>query len=301
MTIALTGATGFLGSHIARALAAAGHAVRGVVRTPSKGDWLKAHGVSFAKADLADADALREAFEGCDAIVSNAALLSGNGGYAEYERTNVEGAQNVLEAARDAGVKRVVWISSVAVYQMRLYRPIREDHELLDLSRLRVRQITDLTTDWRYSRTKRLAEKAAWAFAEEHGLHLTALRPGPIYGSRDQMLTQRYLASMRRRFSLEPTAGVPQVHAGDVAQAVVGALGNEESVGRSYNLAGPPISPYRVVQRLKEMAGKGPVVVPVPTPLWVAFDSSAAERDLGFSVRSLEEGLAEVWAHHGDG
>ena len=73
--IALTGATGFLGSHIALALRGAGAAVCGVVRSPEKGAWLNQHhNVELAQADLAEPASLRKAFTHCDAVVANAAL-----------------------------------------------------------------------------------------------------------------------------------------------------------------------------------------------------------------------------------
>ena len=76
LPVALTGATGFLGSHIAEALLAAGLPVRGVVRNPEKGAWLAAKGMALRRADLAETDAMTSAFGGSQLLIANAALES---------------------------------------------------------------------------------------------------------------------------------------------------------------------------------------------------------------------------------
>ncbi|MEL6344286.1 MAG: NAD-dependent epimerase/dehydratase family protein [Myxococcota bacterium] len=290
--IALTGATGFVGSHIAAALREAGYAVRGVVRNPARGAWLRARGVSLVQADLTDRDSLTAAFAGADAVVSNAALGSWSGTLPDYERVNVGGMANLLDAMDEAGAARLVHISTVAVYWTRLWRRMGEDSVLYGLRR-RWLNPSDLTTDWRYALTKSRAEALMWERAADRA---TALRPGPVYGSRDPKLTRRYLAALDRRVALAPTVGVPQVHAGDVGAAVVGALRNPNTAGRAYNLAGPPVSLLSIMRTLRQIAGRGPWLVPIPLPVWVAYDTRAAARDLGFQARPLEAGLREAMA-----
>lgn len=291
--VAVTGATGFLGAHLVSALLDGGFAVRGVVRTPAKGAALAARGVELVPGDLLDRGSLHAGFEGCDALIANAALTSHQGSLQEMARVNLDGARHTLEAARSAGVRRVVWISTVAVYQTRLWSPMDEAATRYDAERRRLNW-SDLTTDWRYARTKTQAEDLVWALCAEHDLALTVLRPGPVYGSGDPKLTARYLEALERRLVLAPTIGVPQVHARDVADAAVAALLREVSVGRAYNLAGPPTSPWEVVSTLRRITGRGPWVVPVPVPVAVRYDTSAARRDLGFEARTLEAGLREV-------
>jgi nucleoside-diphosphate-sugar epimerase len=88
---------------------------------------------------------------------------------------------------------------------------------------------------------------------------------------------------------------VPQVCATDVAGAVVAALVRPQSIGGTYTLAGPPTSPLEVVRTMRRLANRGPSwLVPVPVPVWVAWDTSSAQADLGFSPRSLEDALADV-------
>ncbi len=265
-TVAVTGATGFVGSHIALTLAARGARVIGVVRTPAKGAWMEAHGVELVRGDLTDRASLIAAFDGADAVVSNAALGSGQGELADFERVNCEGVGNVVDTAAAAGARRLVHISTVAVYRTRLWRRLAEDAEPYDTTRRRFNW-SDLTTDWRYARTKALAERIAWERAGAHGLDLTCLRPGPVYGARDH-------------------------------KATAAALDNPASGGKAYNLAGEPVSQWRFLRTMKRTLGRGSWLLPLPLPVWVRYDTAAARRDLGFAPRTIDEGLAEALAEY---
>lgn len=317
--VVVTGATGFLGSHITLALLDAGAEVIGAVRTPAKGAWLVERGARMVQADLTDRASLVRAFAGVPTIVSNAAQGGHDADMATFERVNCQGLVDLFDAARDAGSRRIVHISSTAVYRTRLYARMDETTRGYDTDKRRFNW-SDVTTDWRYARTKTLAERLAWERAATHGLALTTLRPGPIYGSRDEKATAILRAGLTGRFKLVPTVGVPWVHAGDVARAVVGALANPASAGRAYNLAGPPVSQHRFLREMRRLLGdlsrdradtaapgdrtgsapragsprKLPILLPVPLPVWVRYDTSAAERDLGFHPRPLVDGLREA-------
>ena len=297
--IALTGASGFLGGHLVDAFLAAGLPVRGVVRRPEKARGLTNRGVALAAADLDDPEALTRGFTGADVVVANAALGSYLGDLPDFVRANVVGTENTLRAAAAAGVSRVVLISSTAVYRTRICTRIDEDAERY--GPVRRRTWSDLTTDWRYALTKHLAEERAWELARELGLGLTVLRPGPIYGSRDTRWTARFLRAHARPLVVAPTVGVPMVHAGDVARVVVAAVDRAHLPGRAYNVAGPPTSVVRVLRTLTRLVGRGPLLIPIPMPVWVRYDTTAAERDLGFVVRPLDEGLQEVLVGAGGG
>ncbi len=301
MEVAVTGASGFLGGHICAALAAAGHPVRGLVRRPARAPaHLAALGVGLRRAELVDpADpggaGLQDALAGCGALVANAALGSWQGPLARHLAVNVDGTVRLLRAAAAVGIRRVVLVSTVAVYRTRLNRWMDESAEPYGAVR-RWGNPSDLTTDWRYALSKSRGEARAWALARELGLALTVLRPGPIFGPRDPKLTRRYLALHRRRLVLAPTVGVPQVSAGDCAAVVPRALARPETAGVAYNLAGPPTSVVDVLAALRRLTGRGPRVVPLPLPLWVGYRCDRARAALGFEVRALEDALAEVIA-----
>lgn len=293
LRVAITGATGFLGGHTALALQAAGHTVTGVVRRPEAGGWLSERGVALRSADLRDEASLRRAFEGCAVVVANAAMSSYTGSLEEMVRTNVSGTEATLRAAAAAGVERVAYISTVGLYETTTRHPMGEDQPRYGPVK-RWFAWSHLTTDWRYSVSKGLAEDRAWAVAAELGLRVTVLRPGPIYGSRDPKWTARLLRQHARRVTFAPTLGVPLIHAGDVAACVVAAVERPGCAGRPYNIAGPPVSPYTALRLLRALSGRGPLLIPVPVPLSVRYDTRAAEVALGLRCRSLEAGLREV-------
>jgi len=282
--IAVTGATGFLGSHIALDLLERGATVRGVVRSPKKGSWLKDKGVTFAKADLMDRAALEKAFEGVDAVISNAALFTvQRKSWDDFYQPNKTGTENVYHAARAAGVPRMVQISTIGVYKPKIFGTMKEDSPKLSLKDRRIH--------WNYAVTKSLSENIAWELADKFEQQLTVIRPGPIYGPRDRNMIPVFERLMRWPIMLAPTFGLPAVHVGDVATAVVNALVNDQSIGKAYNTAGEPVSIRQFMRTWKEVTGAGPPLIPLWIPLKLQVDCSAARRELNFSNRTLRAGI----------
>jgi nucleoside-diphosphate-sugar epimerase len=294
MRIAITGANGFVGRHLVAAARARGHEVVGVVRRPHEHE--ASRGLSWVHGDLEQPDSLHAAFEGADVVVANAALAPGMaGGTPEAFRVaNVEGARHQVACAARSGVRRVIYLSTVAVYRTRLLRPLGEAGERLDPDRPGF-DWNHLTTDPGYALSKAAAERAVWAESASRGVALTALRPGPIYGPGDHKITERYLAMIERRVPRAPTVRVPHAYARDVADAALAAAERPFTAGRAYNLAGESVPVHRAVQALASSLGLGRVW-PVPVPLGVAFDDRAARRDLGFTPRSVEQGMAATAA-----
>lgn len=296
--VALTGASGFLGSHILEALTQRTIPVNAVVRNPHA---ILAASAERHVAELSDVPGLTRAFYGCRAVIANAALGSFQGTLSDFQRVNIDGTQNVLHAAISADVERVILVSTVAVCRTQV-------NTLLDETAIRYGQdgkrgpwqVSDLTTDWRYAVTKSVAEDRARDIARKAGLKLTILRPGPVFGARDPKLTQRYLRQWRQPIAFAVTAGVPHVSAPDVAQAACQALERPESIGNTYVLAGPPTSPYEVLRTLRQLTGKGPRLIPIPIPIWVGWNTHAAERDLGFRVTPLTDALAPILHHENE-
>ena len=172
-TIAVTGATGFLGSHLAIGLTQAGARVRAVVRRPERGEWLMdGYGIEVVHGDLTDPASLVRAFDGVDAVVSNAALAGRGKHYDSYYEANVHGTANVVNAVAEAGVSRMVQISTVGVYRTRLLGPNDEDTPMLSGNE---RALSSLFTDWRYANTKSLAEQKAWSLCKQLGIQLLSL------------------------------------------------------------------------------------------------------------------------------
>src|SRR2546426_674928 len=182
VTVAVTGATGFLGRYIVDVLLARGAHVLGVVRNPGRVPELAARGVELRQADLAERDGLARGFAGARAVVSNAALFSlRNRSWEDHHRANIQGTENVFGALAEAGGKRGVHVSSVAVY--RAHRPrVAENAPQLAAG-------TRRTATNAYSVSKAVSEQRAWRLAAQYGLELTAVRPCAVYGAFDPHFT----------------------------------------------------------------------------------------------------------------
>lgn len=295
-SIAVTGATGFLGRYIVDALLAREAKVVGVVRNPDRVPRLASRGVDLRKADLGSRADLARAFAGAAAVVSNAALFSlRNQSWDEHIRTNVDGTRNVFAAAVDAGVKRLVHVSSVAVYRSGGAR-IDEDHPQHEEHSPR--------RPWTvYPISKALSEQLAWRMAHDHELDLTVVRPCAIYGAYDTnfMPVLRWLVWFPVTVVPVLTA-MPFVYAGDVAEAIALCLEKPISIGKVYNVTGEDSSIWQLVDAWGRAGGAMPWLrVPLPVPLTRGFDHSAATRELGWTNRSLVDGLRETFALEADG
>jgi len=291
-TIAVTGATGFLGRYLVDLLLRRGARVVGVVRNPDRVPELRERGVELRRADLAEPERLAAGFRGVDAVISNAALLSlRNQRWADHVQTNVEGTVNVCEAAAAAGVGRIVYVSSVSVYRGRRQRVLDEDHVQYG-SEVRPGRLNA------YALSKALAEQAAFRLAREHHLDLTVLRPGGIYGAFDGNFMPVFRAFMRPKLTLYPAwFRLPLVYAGDVAEAVALALEKPASIGRTYNITGEDRSAWDFARAWRQAGGRSPwLMLPVPFPYRRVYDTARALGELGWRARPYLDGLRETLA-----
>lgn len=181
MTILVTGADGFIGSHLTEALVRAGHKVRAFVLYNSFSSWgwldhcapeVRGNFEIFA-GDIRDPNGVKEAMKGCDTVLHLAALIAIPYSYHSpdtYVDTNVKGTLNVLQAARERGVCRVVHTSTSEVYGTARFVPITEEHPLQGQSP--------------YSATKIAADQLAYSFFASFGLPVVIARPFNTYGPR---------------------------------------------------------------------------------------------------------------------
>ncbi|MGP3983992.1 NAD-dependent epimerase/dehydratase family protein [Streptomyces sp. KR80] len=174
--VLVTGASGFLGGHIVDGCLREGHQVRALVRRGSDVGRLRAvPGLELAYGDLGDAESLRRATAGVDVVHHSAARVSDVGTRAQFHDANVLGTERLLEAAREAGVRRFVFISSPSAL-MRIDEGDRFD---IDESTPYPDRYFDL-----YSETKAAAERLVLA-ADGPDFTTCALRPRGIWGPRD--------------------------------------------------------------------------------------------------------------------
>lgn len=290
--IAVTGATGFIGRYIVDVLQKRGARVIGVVRNPDRVPELRARGVELRRADLAERDKLTEGFRGADALVSNAALFSvSNRDWEEHQRTNLVGTTNVFEAAADAGIRRVVHISSVAGYSDRVQTVVNEDHPQYTEDSPRTRMNA-------YPISKGLSERLAWRIAGERGIELTTLRPCAVYGAFDPNFTKIVKRLIGWPIGIFPSRlRLPLVYAGDVAEAVALSFEKEASIGRAYNVTGDDIETWQFLEAWKQAGGKtSALVIPIPVPRSRPFDHTRATNELGWNNRPYADALRETLA-----
>ncbi|MGI9326648.1 MAG: NAD-dependent epimerase/dehydratase family protein, partial [Pseudomonadales bacterium] len=211
-TIAVTGATGFLGRYISTALLKRRARVVGAVRSLERGADLSDQGVVLRTADLLDAAALRSAFQGVDAVVANAALILADQ-KSDFVRINVDGMGNLLRAAVEANVRRLLVVSTVSIY--------RHNGKNNDENATQVPYTEEMLQRQPYGATKAQAEVLAWNAADKAGLEVTTVRPGYIYG-RGAHVIETFRAWLGGPVALIPCyRRIPLAYAGDVAEAIV--------------------------------------------------------------------------------
>jgi dihydroflavonol-4-reductase len=287
-TVAVTGASGMIGAYLCRSLLAAGAHVVGVVRNPAKAAFLAEQGVEFRKADLNDAASLQVAFNGCDAIISNAAMYVATKGFSAWqahEKANVEGTRNVFEAAHKAGVKRIVHVSTFGIYRWTIFQPMDEGWPQLDGKNRK---------GGTYRATKQLSEDLAWQLARTLDLDLTTVRPSAVYGARDPNTMDMVYKALKLPFIIMPSIGFPLVYAGDVAEASISAIANDKAINQAYNLGGDGLQIAEFLRAVVRARARGPRILSLPLPLKIRTDNSKAERELGFRNRPFDDALQEI-------
>jgi nucleoside-diphosphate-sugar epimerase len=262
MNVLVTGATGFTGGHLARHLASEGHRVAALVRPKSlpRAASLEADGIELRVGDLADAAAVRRAVEGSVVVYHIAATYREAGqSDAAYAQINVEGTRHVLEAARDAGVRRVVHCSTGGVHGHIEQPPANEDAPFAP---------GDV-----YQRTKLEAEQLAAAFGRRERVEVVVARPIGIYGPGDTRFLKMFRGLARGRF---PMLGRGDVfyHLTYIDDLVRGfQLCGEVpgAAGRTYLLAGPEYTTLKqLVAIVAEELGVAPPRIHLPVwPVWL--------------------------------
>lgn len=181
MKVLVTGASGFLGGWVAQKLSERGHTVRALVRKSSKTTHLQTlTGLELAYGAIEDAAAVLQAMDGVDAVIHSAGIVKGRN-EAEFTRTNVDGTKNLLDAARGRKLSRFVHVSS-----------LEAAGPSADGTPVSIEQGAPVTT---YGRSKLAAEKLV--LAEKDTIPLTVLRPGAIYGPRDQEILEAFKSVTR--------------------------------------------------------------------------------------------------------
>jgi nucleoside-diphosphate-sugar epimerase len=275
-TAAVTGAGGFIGTAVCRALAAEGASVTGVEIDPAAADRVRATGAEFAQADVTDREALGPAQEGAELVVHTAAYVRDWGEMDEFVRVNVGGTVAVLDTAEAAGAERVLHISSVVVYGYHHPGELDEDafHRSYGIP---------------YIDTK----SAADAVALRRGA--VVIRPGDVYGPGSVPWTLRPLELARSGQLAVPGEGdgrMLPLYIDDLVEAVLLGL-LEGEPGRAYTAwDGEPVTFGEYFDRIAEIAGTKParrLPRPLLTAAAKAMEAVAAARGRppSFSTRAM--------------
>jgi len=303
-TVLVTGAAGFIGSHLTERLVSLGTRARALVHYNSSGSWgwldtspVKDE-VEVFQGDVRDPDSLQAAFAGVDVVFHLAALIAIPYSYhapLSYVRTNVEGTLNVLQASLGQGVERVVHTSTSEVYGTAQTVPINEAHPLKGQSP--------------YSASKIGADKIAEAFNLSFDLPVTTVRPFNTFGPRQSaraviptIITQALNDETISLGNLEPTRDLNYV--ADTVEGFIKAAESPKAIGEVINLGtGQEISIRDLAQRILKLLNKNLPVVSKDERLRpeksevdrLCADASRAHSLLGWSSKySLDEGLAET-------
>ncbi|MGE5418059.1 MAG: NAD-dependent 4,6-dehydratase LegB [Acidobacteriota bacterium] len=237
--ILVTGADGFIGSHLTEELVRQGHAVRAFVYYNSFNSWgwldesppdIKENLEIFA-GDVRDPHGVKTAMQGCDVVLHLAALIAIPYSYHSpdaYVDTNIRGTLNILQAARELGVSKVVHTSTSEVYGTARFVPITEEHPLQGQSP--------------YSATKIGADQLAMSFYDSFATPVAIIRPFNTYGPRQSaraviptIITQ--LASGQKRIKLgavQPTRDFNYIS--DTVRGFIASAESEKSIGQIINI-----------------------------------------------------------------
>jgi nucleoside-diphosphate-sugar epimerase len=315
----VTGATGFLGGELVKQLIGRGHHVTALVRSQDKASLLKVLGVELHTGDITDRDCLRAPMQNIDGVFHVAAWykIGTHDDPDKAHSVNVEGTRNVLDLARELGIRRVVYTSTVGVFGDTHGHVVNEAY---------YSHGPFLT---QYDRTKWIAHYEVALPMVRAGLPLVIAMPGTIYGPGDTSGIHTTLVQLLRGRLHTTPRGVKFAwgYVADVARGLILAMDNGRA-GESYLLTGPVHSFEDAFAMAARIAGRrAPFFHPRPFVMrglaslatsferwdiqlpvaaetlrlmagttWIG-SSEKAEKELGFSARPLEEGLRHTIEH----
>jgi oxidoreductase len=222
----VTGATGFIGGHLAERLVQEGHRVRCLVRRTSETTRLQRLGVELAYGDLANPASLVDAVEGCRYVLHCGALVSDWATVAEMRRINVSGTKHLLEASLAASARRFIHVSTTDIYGHPGGRAIEETY------------VPTAFRNW-YAQTKREAEQEVLRVGRAGASEVVILRPATVYGPRSKEVIGQIASALRRGQMLlvdrgRAVAGLTYVE--NLTDAALLALTRPEAIGQAFNV-----------------------------------------------------------------
>ena len=319
----ITGATGFVGGHLAEACATRGHKVRTIARPGSDTSLLDKISAEIIRGDLLDHQTVQKAMDGADVIVHCAAKVGDQGPVDDYRAINVGGLRGLLEACKGKPPSRFIHMSSLGVYEARHHYGTDESEPLP----------TNHMDG--YTQTKVEADRLALEYHHKHGVPVVVLRPGFVYGPRDRTVLPKLIKRMtigKVHYLGGDQRALNTIYIGNLIEAVFLAVEKPEAVGQVYNLTdgeavtkrrffeavadgmGLPRSKQilprwlaaivaRILERRMRRAvarGQKPLITPAQFKfllLNLDFSIEKAKRELGYRPRfNFDQGMRETLA-----
>ena len=315
----VTGATGFVGSHVVRQLIEGGHEVVAVVRNPAKARELAKLGVTIAQGDVTDKESMREPMRGVDGVFHIAGWYKvGVKDKSDGEKINIQGTRNVLELMKELGIQKGVYTSTLAVNSDTHGKEVDESYHFTG------KHLSE------YDRTKWVAHYEVADPMIAAGLPLVIVLPGVIYGPEDtSSVRTTFIQYLQRKLPMLPAGtAFSWAHVEDIARGHILAM-EKGKVGESYIIAGPThslvdamhvaenitgvpaprmIVPAGVLKAMAAVMGVIEKIVPVPDEYSAEYlrvnagttyigSNAKARRELGYNPRSLKEGLTQTLQH----
>lgn len=282
----LTGASGFVGSAVARRLIAEGFAVRALVRPTSNRANLTDAGLDIVEGDIRDADLIARAVQGTRYVFHVAAdyrLWAPDP--EEIIRTNTQGTRAVMDAALKAGVERVVYTSSVAT--LRVFEDGTRSDETMPLDAQ--------NAIGAYKKSKVLAERLVERMVAEEGLPAVIVNPSTPIGPRDVRPTPTgriVVEAASGRMPAYVETGLNLVHVDDVADGHIAAL-RYGRIGERYILGGEDMTLGQMLAEIAHLAGRRPPSIKLPRQIIypIAYGAEAVARFTGREPFATVDGL----------
>jgi nucleoside-diphosphate-sugar epimerase len=313
----ITGATGFVGGHVAHQLVEAGHSVNAIVRNPEKAQALSRLGIILHRGDVTDKESMRAPMQGVDGVFHIAGWYKvGTRDKSDGQKVNIQGTRNVLELMKELGVPKGVYTSTLGINSDTHGQFVDETYQFSG------KPLSE------YDRTKMEAHKIADQMISE-GLPLIIVMPGLIYGPGDTSSVRTALIQyLQRKLPIMPQkTAFCWAHVDDIARGHILAM-EQGKAGETYIIAGEVFSFVDAFKLAEEITGipaplnASPVffktmavmmgilekIIPLPEAYTAESlriiagvtyigDNSKARRELGYNPRSLKDGLKSTLQH----
>jgi nucleoside-diphosphate-sugar epimerase len=229
MKVFVTGATGFIGSHLVPRLLQDGHTVHCMVRSPEKAAALEKSGVKIFFGDVTNKASITPGMQTCDWVVHLAGIYSfWEPDKSIYRKVNVEGTRNVMECCLETGIKKVIYTSTVGVWGKPAQIPFNEE------TPVGPKRFCE------YGRTKYEGELIAWEMHKKRGLPLVVIYPAAVLGRGDNRATGRYFKMIfegKLPFIVFPHSKLSFVYVEDVVFVIQNIFINNNCIGKKYIIA----------------------------------------------------------------